>query len=150
MYVSWLQQEHPDDRPVNLSLSNAQVDEEQIEPLSCNTTTTTTTTTTEDDSTADKENVVPSPEQPTYSLSASIATTRVFVTQLREILDERKVVPKVSTKTKSTARVLTSAETLANLLEKKKKKKEEEEQKEKRSVIESDKRERMKRKEKLN
>ena len=84
------------------------------------------------DSTVDKENIVPSPEQPTYSLSASLANTRVFVSELREILGEIRVVSKASTKSKSTARVLTSAESLALLIEKEKKKKEEEEQKAKR------------------
>ena len=84
------------------------------------------------DTTVDKENAVPSPEQPTYSLSASLANTRVFVSELREILGERRVVSKASTKSKSTARVLTSAESLALLIEKEKKKKEEEEQKAKR------------------
>ena len=59
---------------------------------------------------ADKGNVVLSSEQPTYSLSASLANT----------------------KSKSTARVLTSAESLALLSEKEKKKKEEEEQNAKR------------------
>ena len=61
MYVSWLQQQqHPDDLPENLSSSTTietQVNGEQAEPLNCNTST-------EDDSTADKENVAPSPEQP--------------------------------------------------------------------------------------
>ena len=128
MYVSWLQQQHPDDLPENLSSSTTietQVNGEQVEPLNCNTST-------EDDSTVDKENVVPSPEQPTYSLSASLANTRVFVSELREILGERRVVSKASTKSKSTARVLTSAESLTLLIEKEKKKKEEEEQKAKR------------------
>ena len=60
MYVSWLQQQHPDDLPENLSSSTiieTQVNGEQAEPQNCNTST-------EDDSTADKENVVPSPEKP--------------------------------------------------------------------------------------
>ena len=105
IYASWLQQKHPNDLPENLSLSTntkEQVHEEQTEPLNCNTST-------EDDNTSYKENTVPSTEQPTYSLSASLANTRVFVTELSKILNERKVVPKAS----STVRMLTSAESLA-------------------------------------
>ena len=145
MYVSWLQQQHPDDLPENLSSSTTietQVNGEQVEPLNCNTSTEDDSTVDKEnvvpspeqpmDSTVDKENVVPSPEQPTYSLSASLANTRVFVSELREILGERRVVSKASTKSKSTARVLTSAESLALLIEKEKKKQEEEEQKAKR------------------
>ena len=159
-YVSWLQQQHPDDLPENLSSSTVletQVNGEQAEPPNCNTST-------ERDSTADKENVVPSPEQPmdsaadkknvvpspqqlTYSLSASLANTRVFVSELREILGERRVVSKTSTKSKSTARVLASAESLALLIEKEKKnKKRNRKQREKRSEIENDKRKKKKRK----
>ena len=109
MYVSWLQQQYPDDLPENLSLSTTietQVNGEQAEPLSCNTSTEDDSTADKEnvvpspeqpmdstvdkenavpspeqpmDSTADKENVVPSPEQPTYSLSASLANTSVCV-----------------------------------------------------------------------
>ncbi|XP_065896215.1 ras guanine nucleotide exchange factor glfB-like [Dysidea avara] len=196
MYVSWLQQQHPDDLPENFSSSTTietQVNGEQVEPLNCNTSTEDDSTVDKEnvvpspeqpmdstvdkenvvpspeqpmdstvdkenavpspeqpmdstvdkenavpspeqpmDSTVDKENVEPSPEQPTYSLSASLANTRVFVSELREILGERRVVSKASTKSKSTARVLTSAESLTLLIEKEKKKKEEEEQKAKR------------------
>ena len=162
MYVSWLQQQHPDDLPENLSSSTTietQVNGEQVEPLNCNTSIEDDSTVDKEnvvpppeqpmdstvdkenavpspeqpmDSTVDKENVVPLPEQPMYSLSASLANTRVFVSELQEILGERRVVSKASTKSKSTARVLTSAESLALLIEKEKKKKEEEEQKAKR------------------
>ena len=88
IYVSWLQQKHPDDLQKNLSSSiniEEQVNKEQTEPPNCNTST-------EDGNTSDKEHTVPSPEQPTNSLSASLANTKVFVTELREILNERKVV----------------------------------------------------------
>ena len=47
-------------------------------------------------------------------------------------MNERKVVPKASSKSISTARVLTSAESLELLIAKEKKKKEEEEEKAKR------------------
>ena len=135
MYVSWLQQQHPDDFPENLSSSTTietQVNGKQAEPLNCNASTEDDSTADKEnvvpspeqpmDSTVDKENVVPSPEQPTYSLSASLANTRVFVSEFREILGERRVVSKASTKSKSTARVLTSAESLPLLIEKEKKK----------------------------
>ena len=51
---------------------------------------------------------------------------------MQELLDEQRVPPKKNNKAKWTARVLTSAESLALLIEKEKKKKEEEEQKTKR------------------
>ena len=67
-----------------------------------------------------------------YSLSASLANTRKFVTELQVILDEQKVPLKKGNNAKSIARVLNSAESLALLIEKERKKKEEEEQKAKR------------------
>ena len=72
IYVSWLQQQHPDDLLENLSSSTTietQVNGEQVEPLNCNTST-------EDDSTVDKENVVPSPEQPMDSTGKCSAIIR--------------------------------------------------------------------------
>jgi len=69
-----------------------------------------------------------------YSLSASLANTRKFVTKLQVILDEQKMPLKKGSNAKSTARVLNSAESLALLIEKEKKKKR------KRSVKRSDRR----------
>ena len=51
-----------------------------------------------------------------------MANTRKFVTELQELLDEQRVPPKKNNEAKSTARVLTSAESLAILIKKKKKK----------------------------
>ena len=48
--------------------------------------------------------------------------TRKFVTKLQELLDEQRVPPKNGKNAKSTARVLTSTESLALLIEKEKKK----------------------------
>jgi len=82
MYVSWLQQQHPDDLSYNLSSStttDVQVEEQTDQP-NCNGTNY-------------RNKETESPEQliakPSYSLSASLANTRV-VTELREILDEKK------------------------------------------------------------
>jgi len=78
-YVAWLQQQHPDDLPENLSSSTnteEKVDKEKTEPSNCNNST-------EDDSVTDKENAIPSIEQPISSLSASLLNTTV--TELRVI-----------------------------------------------------------------
>ena len=117
MHVSWLQQQNPDDLPYNLSSSTTtvvQVDE-QTEPPTCNGTN-------------DKGKETESWEQlitkPLSSLLASLASTREFLTELKEILGEKKIVAsKAPTKSKSTARVLTSAKSLSIWLKRKKRKK---------------------------
>ena len=67
----------------------------------------------------------------TQSLSVSLSQTRSLLSELSEFLNQLKAPVKAKGK-KSTARVLTSAESLSLLIEKEKKKKEEEEAKAKR------------------
>ena len=72
--------------------------------------------TTESDSVITDYEITHQSPNVSYSLSASLANTRKFVSELLEILDEQKVPPKKGKKTKSTARVLTSAESLALII----------------------------------
>jgi len=74
MYVSWLQQQHPDDLLYNLS-SSTTTDVQQADPPNRNGTN-------------DRNKETESPEQliakPSYSLSASLANTGELVTELRD------------------------------------------------------------------
>ena len=70
-------------------------------------------------------------QAPTKSLSVSLSETRNLLSELSEFLNQPKAPVKAKGK-KSTARVLTSAESLSLLIEKEKKRKEEEEGKAKR------------------
>ena len=84
-----------------------------------------TTTATVNSSVTAASGTVQQSVNKSYGLSAS---STKFVTELQELLDEQRVPPKKGNIVKSTARVLTNAESLALLIEKEKKKKEEEEQ----------------------
>ena len=111
MYVSWLQQEHPECLPNDLITGtspgtySSNTESSGISPLDV--------------------------QAPTQSLSVSLSQTRNLLSELSEFLNQPKAPVKAKDK-KSTARVLTSAESLSLLIEKEKKKKEEEEAKAKR------------------
>jgi len=105
MYVAWLQQQHPDDLPVELSLASTSaedislvstsIDEEQAKqpnfttanPDPNPTDNSITTVTVIDSVIADNDSTQPSANV-SHSLSASLANTRRFVTELTELLDE--------------------------------------------------------------
>ena len=111
MYVSWLRQEHLE------CLSNDLITSTSPGTYSCNT---------------ECSGVSPLDVQaPTQSLSVSLSQTRSLLSELSEFLNQPKAPVKAKGK-KSTARVLTSAESLSILIEKEKKKKEKEEAKAKR------------------
>ena len=108
MYVSWLQQEDPECLPNDLITS---------------TSSSTYSSNTE------SSGISPLDVQaPTQSLSVSLSQTRSLLSQLSEFLNQSRAPVKTKGK-KSTARVLTSAESLSILIEKEMKNKEEEEPK---------------------
>ena len=111
MCVSWLQQEHPECLPNDLITS---------------TSPGTYSSHTESSGISSLD-----VQAPTQSLSVSLSQTRSLLSELSEFLNQPKALVKAKGK-KSTARVLTSAESLSLLIEKEKKKKEEEEAKAKR------------------
>jgi len=150
VYVEWLRQQHPDVLPENLLLtSTSTIDlsltstsvEKDLSLSNSSTVDENQTTDPNDDSTnaatvsgsvMAANGIAEQSVSKCYSLSASLANTRKFVTELQVILDEQKVPLKKGNNAKSIARVLNSAESLALLIEKERKKKEEEEQKAKR------------------
>ena len=135
MYVAWLQQEHPDDLPNGLELNNslADVNEPHSQQSVLDSVTSTpvselVTKANESDSTAANEAALPRDES-CRSTSKSLSQTRELISKFKEYFGEPST---TKSKSKSTARVLTSAKSLTALVEKEKKKREEEEQKAKR------------------
>lgn len=134
MYVAWLQQEHPEALPSSSSfndsmeLQNSSYADEAMEFQSQDASTSKVCVLSEvsDPSTeAEKPSDI---HVTSNSVSKSLSQTRVLLSQLSEFLTHPKEIEKGKGK-KSTACVLTSAESLAALIEKEKKKKEEEEAK---------------------
>ena len=130
-YVDWLRQEHPDSLPNGL-VNSEQVDtsvivhpctnnSEQGETAEQNADISTSTSFTSQENESSNDDA-------TSSLSSSLSMTRKLISELSELITP----PKTSTgknKGKAKARVLTSDDSLKELIEKEKKKREEEEEK---------------------
>jgi len=75
---------------VSSCTSESTVDERQTSDPKDNSTTTATVSS----SVTAASRIVQQSENKSYSLSASLANTKKFVTKLQELLDEHRVLPK--------------------------------------------------------
>jgi len=108
---------------VSTSIDEEKAEQPNITTANSNPTDNNITTATVSDSVIAANDSTQPSANVSHSLSASLANTRRFVTEITELLDKSKPPPKKGNKAKLTARVLTSAESLALLIEKEKRRK---------------------------